>query len=401
MGTKIITFLILFISLAACSLSGQNLVVNPSFEEYTIIPKGPKGRGKLGVENWNRCKNTTPDLFSNKIRNSVWIPNNFMGTQFSKSGNSYIGIIAIDMGSYGKYREAIFTKLKEKLRTDKKYCVSMFVSLAEKSDYCTSDLGILITRKNLNGSYEDIIPKSRYNEIERKQLLKKIIYHDTHKIKVIDNMEWVKICGIYTAEGNEQYLTIGCFQDKVSIKKSVNFNQRNNSLYKRVAYYYIDDVSVVQVESPENCNCQPIESVIEEPVAELKAETPAEQEIIKLDTIAVGQNIVLNNIYFALNDSALLDSSFAQLNKLYKTLNSNPTLKIEIAGHSDNTGSAEYNQKLSEARAKAVISYLLQKGIEQKRLSFKGYGNTKPVANNSTEQGRQQNRRVEFVIIAK
>ena len=74
-------------------------------------------------------------------------------------------------------------------------------------------------------------------------------------------------------------------------------------------------------------------------------------------------------------------------------------MKIEISGHTDNTGSAPINTKLSEARAKVVVDYLVQKGIDRSRMNFKGYGSLQPVAENTTVAGRAKNRRVEFKIL--
>ena len=78
-----------------------------------------------------------------------------------------------------------------------------------------------------------------------------------------------------------------------------------------------------------------------------------------------------------------------------------PKMKIEISGHTDNKGSDEYNQKLSENRAKSVVDYLVEKGITQDQLIFKGYGETKPIASNDTDEGQQLNRRIEFEILSK
>jgi outer membrane protein OmpA-like peptidoglycan-associated protein len=72
---------------------------------------------------------------------------------------------------------------------------------------------------------------------------------------------------------------------------------------------------------------------------------------------------------------------------------------VEIGGHTDNTGSAEYNQKLSEQRAQTVVDYLVEKGIDSKKLKSAGYGHLKPVTENNTEEGRAKNRRTELKII--
>jgi outer membrane protein OmpA-like peptidoglycan-associated protein len=91
----------------------------------------------------------------------------------------------------------------------------------------------------------------------------------------------------------------------------------------------------------------------------------------------------------------------SELNNLVKLLNQYPTLKIEISGHTDDVGNEEYNQKLSVDRAQAVVNYLISKGISSSRLSFIGFGFTKPIADNTTEEGRKLNRRSEFKIISK
>jgi outer membrane protein OmpA-like peptidoglycan-associated protein len=120
---------------------------------------------------------------------------------------------------------------------------------------------------------------------------------------------------------------------------------------------------------------------------------------ILLNKVAVGTKIVLNNIFFDFNKATLRPESTAELDRLYKLLVDVPTLKIEISGHTDNIGTATYNQKLSEDRAKSVVDYLLGKGIQGARLKFMGYGFTRPVAPNTTEEGRQLNRRTEFEVL--
>jgi outer membrane protein OmpA-like peptidoglycan-associated protein len=111
-----------------------------------------------------------------------------------------------------------------------------------------------------------------------------------------------------------------------------------------------------------------------------------------------GERIILKNISFEVNKSILLPSSNKELNKLADNLIKNKNTVIEICGHTDNTGSEEKNKALSEARAKAVADYLISKGIDKTRTSYIGYGSTKPIAKNDTEEGRQLNRRVEFLI---
>jgi outer membrane protein OmpA-like peptidoglycan-associated protein len=115
--------------------------------------------------------------------------------------------------------------------------------------------------------------------------------------------------------------------------------------------------------------------------------------------VKVGKKVVLNNILFQTGKSILTTSSYAELDKLAGILNDNPQMKIEISGHTDNTGSLQLNLKLSEDRAKAVVEYLAQKGIDRTRLEYKGFGPQQPIADNTTADGRTKNRRVEFKIL--
>ena len=118
-----------------------------------------------------------------------------------------------------------------------------------------------------------------------------------------------------------------------------------------------------------------------------------------LKNVSVGSRVVLRNIFFEFDKDDLLPQSFVELDRLYKLLMDAPGIKIEISGHTDNKGSASYNQKLSERRARSVVNYLVAKGIPIERLTFAGYGMTQPIASNDTDEGRALNRRTEFKII--
>jgi outer membrane protein OmpA-like peptidoglycan-associated protein len=109
--------------------------------------------------------------------------------------------------------------------------------------------------------------------------------------------------------------------------------------------------------------------------------------------------IVLKNVFFATGSAELLPASIEELNKLRKLLEEEPKLRIQINGHTDNVGSKEDNQLLSTQRAKAVYDFLIKNGIQEDRLSYKGFGETVPVADNNTETGRKQNRRTEFQVL--
>lgn len=123
------------------------------------------------------------------------------------------------------------------------------------------------------------------------------------------------------------------------------------------------------------------------------------EQTIELDKIAVGKSIVLNNIFFDFDKTTLKPESITELDKVYDLMVQNPTIVVELSGHTDNKGSAAYNKDLSMRRAQVVVDYLMRKGIPKKRLKAAGYGFDRPIDTNDTEEGRARNRRTEFTII--
>ena len=126
-------------------------------------------------------------------------------------------------------------------------------------------------------------------------------------------------------------------------------------------------------------------------------------EVYKLDItlikVKVGKKVVLNNILFETGKAVLTSASYAELDRLLNILQDEPLMRIEISGHTDITGSLALNSRLSEERARAVVEYLSQKGIDRSRLEYKGFGPSQPIADNATAAGRAKNRRVEFKIL--
>ncbi len=120
-----------------------------------------------------------------------------------------------------------------------------------------------------------------------------------------------------------------------------------------------------------------------------------------LAPMEMGQIVRINNIFFEYKKYNLLPESIPELDRMVELLIEYPFLKIEIHGHTDNIGNDRFNNNLSNQRAKSVYNYLVSQGIDEARISSKGFGRKKPVADNSTDEGRQKNRRVEFLIVGK
>jgi OmpA-OmpF porin, OOP family len=119
---------------------------------------------------------------------------------------------------------------------------------------------------------------------------------------------------------------------------------------------------------------------------------------IELEPIKKGAHITLNNIFFESGKYDLQEKSTTELNRLADFLHANPSIKVEISGHTDNVGTDESNMKLSSQRAKSVFDFLISNGIQETAITCKGYGMTRPVAPNTTEENKQLNRRIEFTI---
>ncbi|MBQ0076043.1 MAG: OmpA family protein [Bacteroidales bacterium] len=128
-------------------------------------------------------------------------------------------------------------------------------------------------------------------------------------------------------------------------------------------------------------------------------QTPVDTAVYQGQIVTTGQKIILQNVYFATDKTEVLPSSQPGLNDLYQMLHEYPYIRVKIVGHTDNTNTAEYNQRLSEGRAASVRKSMLKRGIEAWRLETEGKGLTEPIDTNDTPEGRQHNRRVEFIII--
>lgn len=120
---------------------------------------------------------------------------------------------------------------------------------------------------------------------------------------------------------------------------------------------------------------------------------------LAIEEAKVGQSIVLNNIYFEVGKATINTAFSTDLDKLVQFLKDNSETKLEIQGHTDNTGSLKLNNKLSQARANSIVDYLVKEGIDSRRISAKGFGPSLPIADNSTAEGRAKNRRVVIKIM--
>jgi outer membrane protein OmpA-like peptidoglycan-associated protein len=136
-------------------------------------------------------------------------------------------------------------------------------------------------------------------------------------------------------------------------------------------------------------NFQPTASTLDQPF----------KVVAKLIPINNNAVFVLQNLFFDTDKFDLKSESTEELTQLVELMKMNPKMEVMITGHTDNQGAVDYNVKLSENRAAAVVTYLVKAGIAPARLKSKGYGDSRPAAANDTEAGRAKNRRIELVIL--
>ena len=372
-----------------------NLVLNPGFEETTRLnsfkpceynKSGPRFTRSLA--HWKTFLGLTPDLI-------FWEK----GCRYPKphGGDKMAGIITYHpyMDARGKmdFHEFIAGELKEPLKKGQTYTVEFFVQ-QDDSVAIHHLLGVY-------GRKAEILPTAAGNigvyfsvdEFYEEENMLQTVYYEAispqinHPEPAITKPgEWKKLSQTFTADQPYRYFAIGNFkkddltQTTLKNKEEIDgFNLGKHSFWekkKRVAYYCIDDVRV----------------------APFDGKTSYAPEI-KLDNLKENKAYIFKNVTFRSGKAILTENSFPELISLIGYLNKNPNIKIEIGGHTDNVGSEESNRILSENRARAVYGYLINNGIAEERLSFKGYGESMPIAPNNTNEGRAKNRRVECKLL--
>ena len=362
-----------------------NLVYNGSFEEYRSCPRKVDAVGILTlVEGWYQPTLGSADYFHTCGTRECGVPRNKLGYQQPHSGEGYCGIYC----SKNDYREYLQTRLRRRLHTGDSIVVTFHVSLSEESTGAVATLGALFTPGRIADT-----TRALFLDKQRRQLSANVLQTVSHPYipqvfnpvdsLLADTHGWQSVTGLYVARGGEQYITLGNF---FTLEKSGYADPDTLTRLLPGAYYYIDDVSV-------HClNCTPPEADDLNPDSSyLTPEQP---------TFAAGETFILKDIFFEFDKSTLLQQSYFELLRLKVLLDMHPTMRIEIRGHTDNHGSSQYNLRLSDNRAKAVVDYLLSKGIDPKRLQYKGYGKDLPIDTNDTDEGRANNRRVEFRILS-
>ena len=352
------------------TLLSQNLVQNPSFEQYDACP-AHLGNFESDVTHWSTPTKGSTDYF-NSCSTIMGTPENFNGTQPSDFGKGYAGLY---LYAPDDYREYIQVPLTQNLEKGKTYQVSFYVSLAERSDFAVKDFGVLFSKERLSIDIKKELSKMhRYKIVGNTYNFMEIGYTNFYK----DTRDWVLVSTRFEAKGTENYMIIGNFKNNAGTRK---FKTKRGA--KQGAYYYLDMVALHPAQLSETI-------VNSRPDADLVTEN------YELDKIHIFKSVLFN-----FDEFSLLDSAKTDIQKIYNYLDANKSLQITVDGHTDNIGTLAYNQYLSDRRCSAVAQYLIELGLSEDRISWKGHGGMVPIASNDTEEGRQKNRRVAFVISKK
>ncbi|RMG80574.1 MAG: OmpA family protein [Bacteroidetes bacterium] len=311
---------------------------------------------------WSAATVASPDVFGPRVRVPAhWAAKGF-GQRAPHSGLSMSGITVYGCDKGKPHcREYIEVQLTEPLVVGQRYYVEMWVSHLPRSLQC-NNLGFYFSEKPINELTDRELPFEPQFKSEK-------IIDCSHKT-------WQRLAGRFVAQTEAEYLIIGNFSPD---SLTQTHTDREDAL--QFGYYYLDDVLVKKV--------PPILPI------------PVKDDDLTRLQLEEGMIVTLQNIYFEFDSWELHPRSYIELKKLLTIMKNNPGMIIELRGHTDDRGSEDYNLKLSEKRALAVVQYLQQHGIGEHRTRYRGFGASQPIAPNDTPEGRQENRRVEFLVIQK
>ncbi|MBS1680172.1 MAG: OmpA family protein [Bacteroidetes bacterium] len=335
----------------------QNLVPNPSFEQYIKCPVSfSTDPLYFGPNQWNSPSKGTPDYFNKCSFSEMHVPDNWAGISHAHSGAGYAGIYAWNEKKKD-YREYIQCKLTEPMKAGVSYDIKFFYRLSLFSVYAIDRIAVALSTTEVKADH-DIVLKL------------KPIFTEIKSLDRITNA-WMSLSTNMVATGGEQYLIIGNFSSNDSTESmKIETRDGKSLMLGTSAYYYIDDVSVFSNEPP-----------------------PPETEEIQAPKL--NETYILKNIHFEHDSYELLSSSYTELDILISVLKKNPKWKVQLSGHTDDVGSDEYNLALSENRVKSVGDYLIKNGVSKERIHTQGFGKQKPIKTGNDEATRALNRRVE------
>jgi outer membrane protein OmpA-like peptidoglycan-associated protein len=359
---KAIYLFLCSIFLIEASTIAQNLINNPKFDDYSTYLDSKDNLiyqpdyWYYNIKNLNHPIYYSSARFLNKSLNN----NSHPDADLIQKGQqvNYIGIVILP-----KPQKA-YTALKEPLKKGQKYHLKVDIKANALSN-CISDLLV---------GFKDCLDCN----IDSALYQLRLVIPDSVSIDSLVH-NWLTLNSDFTASGNEKVFVIsaGSAKDYINI---IDSNPEKFQIDLNHSYYwlkyFIDNISLT-----ENKNDSSF--------------------AVRIDSLNIGQSLILQNIYFDFDKYVLLKESFLMLDSIADYLDKKRNIRIQVTGHTDNVGSNEYNNELSNKRAMSVVDYLVNKGIAASRLQAAGFGSGFPIESNDTEEGRQKNRRIEIKIIDK
>lgn len=360
----------------------NNLVPNGSFEE---IEGRSKRTGNIDqATGWRSPTSASADVFSETAQGTpVSAPRTQYGDQSALSGTNFAGLRAWSYG--GKEpRTYLQTKLSSSLKKGERYCVKFHVSLADLSKYAVSEIGVFLSKSQVTKkddaslTYNAQVPSVRS--------------------KIREDMDgWEGICGIYTAQGDEQYIIIGNF---VANEKTDNVKVKRPKGEVRPqimeAYYFVDDVSVVPIERSSECTCEEEDKAESEHIFNSRGGiAPDLRPAAKADLMV---------FYFKRYQRVMDRSMDAWVDELAGHMKADPAFRIKLTGHIDAIEQERVRMRpdlreLGRERAEALKDALKEAGIDPARIITAGVGGDEPADTGDSEVAMSKNRRVEVELV--
>jgi len=360
-----------------------NLVLDPSFEiDYVKLLKA-YGQLPLMLKNWGSPNESKADLYNNMAKASkVAIPKNDFGTEEAFEGSGYAGFRAFTKDPK-KTRTYLQAKLSKKLTKDKLYCVKFNVSLSDLSKWGANNIGIYFSDRKIQNANTNALT-----------FLPQITEKTNAPIVAMSG--WETICGTFLSTGKEEYFIIGCFGEEDNIKlEKVMKPTTQEGMIMADAYYYIDNVEVVEIENVDGCFC----GKTEDRDPDLIYSRSSAKNIDMKPTEVVNATSVWFS-YLSVEIPAMFE---AELLEVAKLMQANPSMKVELTGHTDNDEQNETKTKkiyvgLALRRAEAIKQFLVDNGVSATNITVVGKDNSVPATDKTTPMGKAQNRRVVFQV---
>ena len=375
------------VALTAVTLSPQaqtfNLVPNSGFEDTNIKKLRSYGQMEEVSKDWFSATEVKADVYGDGAKgDKIGIPTNDYGTQEPAAGLCYAGFRAYSKDPRMQ-RSYLEVQLPQMLDRDVMYCVSFDISLADLSRYAVNDIGVIVSDR----------------KIEQPNLGDMILQPDVKQKtnKVFQFAEgWEKFCGTFVGTGQEEYIVIGCFGSRSDmtiekVKRPMGLTGPQLSH----AYYYIDNVEIIEIQAKSQCVC----SAVEERDMDLVYGSSS----VQAEDMTDAEKINSSSIYYAFLKRTPTGSGKQTVSEIAAILKANPSMRINIVGHCDDDEASEGKinaryKMIGKNRGDQIRRMLESAGVPATQFSVSDIGAQDPANSRDTDISRAQNRRVTFEV---